>query len=156
MADYVTNLHQRACRTCSTILFPHPTDQIIDLWCWRCRWRCRRRFLGDLTQRDGWKTQDGRMTKKRLCIPIVTRHFFRHSAVLNLLAVLLRKVSLTTKGAQNNLGSVLIWPYLGIRTARAVVKWRSRPVAKGGFPLSRNFYVRTDVNFNWLYVRKLK
>ena len=27
---------------------------------------------------------------------------------------------------------------------------------EGGFPLSRNFYVRTDVNFNWLYVRKLK
>ena len=25
-----------------------------------------------------------------------------------------------------------------------------------GFPLPRNFYVRTDVNFNWLYVRKLK
>ena len=29
-------------------------------------------------------------------------------------------------------------------------------ITKGGFPLSRNFYVRTDVNFNWLYVRKLK
>ena len=28
--------------------------------------------------------------------------------------------------------------------------------SKGGLPLSRNFYVRTDVNFNWLYVRKLK
>ena len=28
--------------------------------------------------------------------------------------------------------------------------------SKGGFPLSRNFYVRADVNFNWLYVRKLK
>ena len=28
--------------------------------------------------------------------------------------------------------------------------------SKGGFPLSRNFYVRTDVNFNWLYVRELK
>ena len=28
--------------------------------------------------------------------------------------------------------------------------------SEGGFPLSRNFYVRTDVNFNWLYVRKLK
>ena len=27
---------------------------------------------------------------------------------------------------------------------------------KGGFSLSRNFYVRTDVHFNWLYVRKLK
>ena len=26
--------------------------------------------------------------------------------------------------------------------------------SQGGFPLSRNFYVRTDVNFNWLYVRK--
>ena len=29
-------------------------------------------------------------------------------------------------------------------------------VLKGGFSLSRNFYVRTDVNFNRLYVRKLK
>ena len=29
-------------------------------------------------------------------------------------------------------------------------------LAKGGFPLSRNFYVRKGVNFNWLYVRKLK
>ena len=28
--------------------------------------------------------------------------------------------------------------------------------SKGGFPLSRNFYVRTDVNLNWLDVRKLK
>ena len=27
---------------------------------------------------------------------------------------------------------------------------------KDGFPLSRNFYVRTDVNFNWLYVRIIK
>ena len=27
---------------------------------------------------------------------------------------------------------------------------------KGGFPLSRNFYIRTDVNFNWLYMHKLK
>ena len=33
----------------------------------------------DLTQQDGWKTQDGRMTKKRgarLCIPGLARHFF--------------------------------------------------------------------------------
>ena len=36
-------LHQRACRTCSTILFPHSTNQIIDLW--RCRRCCRRRFV---------------------------------------------------------------------------------------------------------------
>ena len=26
--------------------------------------------------------------------------------------------------------------------------------SKGGFPQSRYFYVRTYVNFNWLYVRK--
>ena len=32
-----------------------------------------------LTQKDGWKTQNGRMSKKcsaRLCIPNLTRHFF--------------------------------------------------------------------------------
>ena len=27
-------LHQKACRTCSTIIFPHSTNHIIDLW--RC------------------------------------------------------------------------------------------------------------------------
>ena len=27
---------------------------------------------------------------------------------------------------------------------------------KGGFPLSHNFYVPTDVSFNWLYVNKLE
>ena len=36
-------LHQQACRTCSTIIFPHSTNQIIDLW--RCRGRCRRHFF---------------------------------------------------------------------------------------------------------------
>ena len=49
----------------------------------------------DLTQKDGWKTQDGRMTKKyhaRLCTPCLARNCFRHSAVLSLPAVLLRKV----------------------------------------------------------------
>ena len=34
---------QRACRTCSTILFPHSTNHIIDLW--RCRRCCRLRFV---------------------------------------------------------------------------------------------------------------
>ena len=49
----------------------------------------------ELTQQDGSKTQDGRMTKKcgaRLCIPGLARNFFRHSAVLSLTAVLLRKL----------------------------------------------------------------
>ena len=36
-------LHRRAYRTFSTILFPHSTNQIVDLW--RCRLCCRRRFV---------------------------------------------------------------------------------------------------------------
>ena len=35
LADYVKTLHQKACRTCSTIIFHHSTNQIIDLK--RCR-----------------------------------------------------------------------------------------------------------------------
>ena len=35
LADYVKTLHQISCRTCSTIIFLHSTNQIIDLW--RCR-----------------------------------------------------------------------------------------------------------------------
>ena len=30
LADYVKNLHQEACRTCSTIIFLHSTNQIIE------------------------------------------------------------------------------------------------------------------------------
>ena len=43
LADYVKKLHQKACRTCSTIIFHHSTNQIIDFW--RCRWRCCRQIL---------------------------------------------------------------------------------------------------------------
>ena len=49
----------------------------------------------DLTQKDGWKMQDGRMTKNCRARPgmhSLARHFFRGSAVLSLPAVLLRKV----------------------------------------------------------------
>ena len=37
-----------------------------------------------------------------------------------------------------------------------ILRQQRKCLSKGGFQLSRNFYVRTDVNFNWLYVRKLK
>ena len=40
LADYVKTLHQISC---STIIFLHSTNQIIDLW--RCCWRCRRQIL---------------------------------------------------------------------------------------------------------------
>ena len=46
LADYVKTLHQKACRTCSTIIFLHSTNQIFDLW--RCRWLCRRQILNAL------------------------------------------------------------------------------------------------------------
>ena len=42
-------LHQKSCRTCSTIVFPHSTNQIINLW--RCRGRCCRHFLNSLSYR---------------------------------------------------------------------------------------------------------
>ena len=44
LADYVKRLYHKACRTCSTIIFLHSTNQIIDLW-----WRCRRQILGSLS-----------------------------------------------------------------------------------------------------------
>ena len=40
---------------------------------------------------------------------------------------------MTTGGARNSLDLVLIWPYLGICTARAVVKWSSRCLAKSAY-----------------------
>ena len=44
LADYVKILHQKVCCMCSTIIFPHSTNQIIDLW--RCR--CRSQILNSL------------------------------------------------------------------------------------------------------------
>ena len=41
LADCVKNFHQKACRTCSTIIFPRSTNRIIDLW-------RRRRFVNSL------------------------------------------------------------------------------------------------------------
>ena len=35
-------MHQKACRTCSTIICPHSTNQITGLWRWCCR--CCRHF----------------------------------------------------------------------------------------------------------------
>ena len=38
-AENGTHLFKRACRTCSRLIFPHSTNQILYLW--RCRYRCR-------------------------------------------------------------------------------------------------------------------
>ena len=51
LVDYVKKLRQRVCRKCSKIIFPHPTNQIVDLW--RCRGRSRRHFLIELPNVHG-------------------------------------------------------------------------------------------------------
>ena len=43
-------LRQKACRTCSTIIFSDSANHIIDLWRCRCRCRCRRHFLNSLVK----------------------------------------------------------------------------------------------------------
>ena len=48
LADYVKKLHQKACRTCSRIICPHSTNQIIDLQ--SCRCHCRRYLLNPLME----------------------------------------------------------------------------------------------------------
>ena len=57
LADYVKILHQKACRTCSTIIFPHSNNQVIDLW--RCRDRCRRHLLNSLSSSTFKKSRHG-------------------------------------------------------------------------------------------------
>ena len=48
LADYVNEIYLSACRTYSTIIFPHLSNQIIFFWRCRCRCRCRRRCLNSL------------------------------------------------------------------------------------------------------------
>ena len=46
LVDYFKELHQKGWRAWSAIIFPHSTNQIIDLWLCPCR--CRRHFLNSL------------------------------------------------------------------------------------------------------------
>ena len=55
-------LHQKACRKCSTIIFPYSTNQIMDLW--RCGCRCRSHFLNSL-----FSCEDGILVVKRMDRP---------------------------------------------------------------------------------------
>ena len=49
LTEYVQNFQQKACRTCSTIIFLRSTNQTLNLW--RCCCRCRRHFLNSLIAR---------------------------------------------------------------------------------------------------------
>lgn len=44
--EYIKKLHESACRTCCTIIFPPPTNHIIDLL--RCRCCCRHCYFNSL------------------------------------------------------------------------------------------------------------
>ena len=50
LTNYAKNPHQKACRTCSKIIFPHSTNEIIDLLCCRCRSRHRFQTLSSQEQ----------------------------------------------------------------------------------------------------------
>ena len=52
LADYVKTLHQKVCHTWSTIIFLHPTNEIIDLW--HCRWRCPCQIINSLLWPTGF------------------------------------------------------------------------------------------------------
>ena len=69
--------HQKACRTCRAIIFPHLTNETIDFW--HCRSRCRRHFLNCLIQKIHvliWQTTSKKMHKKacRTCNTIIFPH----------------------------------------------------------------------------------
>ena len=67
-------LHQKACRTCSTIIFPHSTNQIIDLW--RCR--CRRHFLNSIKSQPQQNEQNAETEEARInltCLCFLVRHW---------------------------------------------------------------------------------
>ena len=68
LADYVKTLHQKACRTCSTIIFLHSTNQIIDFW--RCRCRCCRQILNSLMIDLPQLTKADRVSSVRASIPM--------------------------------------------------------------------------------------
>ena len=55
-ADYVKTLHQKACRTCSTIIFLHSTNPIIDLW--RCRSQILNSLIVGLRSNDGYGSEN--------------------------------------------------------------------------------------------------
>ena len=50
LVDIVKKLVQKACCTCSMLIFPNSTNQFIDLW--RCRSRCRRHFFREQGRRQ--------------------------------------------------------------------------------------------------------
>ena len=66
LARYVTELYKNACRTCSTIIFPHSTNQIIVFWRHHCRWcrPCLSSLIGSLRNHD----DNGNKNVANLCI----------------------------------------------------------------------------------------
>ena len=92
---------QKACRTCSTIIFHHSTNQIIDFW--RCRFRCHRRcrFLNSLLTQYTPKENPGfDFHEAVICMKhwrLKEGHIFVNSACLsNLLATTAAHVETAT------------------------------------------------------------
>ena len=73
LADYVGKEHQKGRRTCSTIIFPHSTNQIIDLL--RCRCRCPLPGCRCRKQSNDRGLPGGRMLKFRFDRSIIDASF---------------------------------------------------------------------------------
>ena len=71
LAACVKKMHRKAC---STIIFPHSTNQIIDLW--RCR--CRRHFLNSIKSQPQQNEQNADTEEARInltCLCFLVRHW---------------------------------------------------------------------------------
>ena len=51
------NIAPKACCTCSTIILPYSTNEIVEFW--RCRCRCRREVLNSLLNYQPWSSSVG-------------------------------------------------------------------------------------------------
>ena len=73
-------LHQNACRTCSTIIFPHSTNQIIDL---------QRHFLNSLLllkrTSTSLKLSNNLVTNKFIWLPLLANFYFAGLHIKNYL-----------------------------------------------------------------------
>ena len=72
LTDHVKELYKSACRTCSTIIFPHSTNQIIVFWRRHCR--CRRPCLSSLMAQHTPQMNEGILL---MIIALDRRHFLQ-------------------------------------------------------------------------------
>ena len=99
LADYVKKLCQKACPACSMIFSPRSTNQIIDLWCCRCR--CRPHFLNFLVS---WEQRLSSQRTNLTGSPLINRWFLANVYFLSKFRMHLQSIANITekKRSPNN------------------------------------------------------